>query len=174
LEKPNALTAPVWVLEAATSGYCSALAGLTPKKLGRSSGPVERYRQDINDFVRWDELFHLRLKQGELREEVELIRSRGGLSKNDLREKEKYLAWVGHSWERAHECASMLLRETPAFGGPDAMKASYLRVTQNNRNQAQPLRYYLFDPEFLAKIGIEHPAFWGRGKKVEPFYNLTL
>jgi hypothetical protein len=154
-------------------GYCGALAGIAPKKLGRSSGPVERYRQDLKDFARWDELFHLRLKQEELRENVELIRSRGG-ALNGTHEEEKYLTWIGHSWERAYECASMLLRGTPAFGGPDAMKSSYLRVQLNNRKQTRPLRYHVFDSEFLAKIGIEHPSLWGRGKKVIPFYNLTL
>jgi hypothetical protein len=170
----NGIIAPAWVMETATAGYCRALTGLAPKKLGRSSGPIERYKQDINDFARWDELYHLRLEQEHLREEVGLIRSKGGVSKGGPHEKEKLLAWVGRSWARAYECASMLLRETPAFGGPDAMKASYLRVKRNNQKQTQPLRYHLFDPEFLARIGIEHPAFWRRGKKVVPFYNLTL
>jgi hypothetical protein len=170
----NGVTVPAWAMEIATVGYCNALTGFAPKKLGRSSGPIERYRQDINDHARWDEIIHLRFKQTELREHVEMMRARGQTSKAIPSEAAKNLAWVGHTMERAYECASMLLRETPAFGGPDAMKASYFRVIQTNREQAQPLRYHLFDPRFLARIGIEHPTSWGRGKKVVAFYNLTL
>jgi hypothetical protein len=170
----NGVTAPAWVMEIATAGYCNALTGFSPKKLGRSSGPIERYRQDINDHARWSEIIDLRFKQTELREHVEMMRTRGQTSKANPSEAEKNLAWVGNSLERAYECASMLLRGTPAFRGPDAMKASYFRVIQTNREQAQPLRYHLFDPQFLARIGIEHPTFWGRGRKVVALYNLTL
>src|ERR1700712_4130132 len=50
----NGVTTPAWVMEIATAGYCNALTGVPPKKLGRSSGPIERYRQDINNHARWE------------------------------------------------------------------------------------------------------------------------
>jgi hypothetical protein len=168
----NQLSPPPWVLEMASAGYCKALNGKLPKKRGRSAGPVERYRQDIIDYARWEEVQTVREKQTELPKELEYLRSKAGASAYLLKDREKMVTWVGRDWERAYECATMLLRGTPAFGGPDAMKASYQRVRQNSKNN--DLRYHLLDAQFLRSIGIEHPAFWHRDRKHVPLYDLVL
>jgi hypothetical protein len=163
------IAAPAWVMERASAGYCSALANNSPKKRGRSAGAIERYRQDLRDYARWEMLVTIREKQKEWAEEAALIRSRKGLPKQVLKEKEKQLARVGRTWDDAYECASKELHNTPAFGGPDAMKKSYRQVKQNNRKKSQPLRYHVFDLDFLHAIGIEHPTLWGRVRKSRHF-----
>jgi fermentation-respiration switch protein FrsA (DUF1100 family) len=69
----------------------------------------------------------------------------------------------------------MLLADGSAFGGPDAIKSSYLTVEKVNRAQSQPLRYHMLEADFLASIGITPVALrQGRARKVVPLYDLTL
>ena len=167
------IESPDWLVQSAARGYCSQLNPDKKKKRGRSAEFVDRYRQDLIDFARWDELCVVREKQTEILEEVMEIRGRKDIPAYIREDREKMLAWVGHSLLRAYECASMLLQGTPAFGGPDAVKTSYRRVQECGRNQSHPFKYHVFDPDFLRAIGIEHPSFWGRGRKIVPLYNLT-
>jgi hypothetical protein len=167
------ISVPPWVVSAASAGYCNALRLDLPKKRGRSSGPVARYNQDLIDFGRHDEVLHLREKQQESAEEIKALQSDAQASKH-MNDAEKNLLWLGSSVLRAYECASMLLSHTPAFGGPEAMRASYNRVKRNNLERPQSHRYHMFDPDFLSSIGIVHPSQWGAGRKYVHFYTLTL
>ncbi|MDB5550203.1 MAG: hypothetical protein JWL86_187 [Rhizobium sp.] len=165
---------PRWLVLHAARGYCMQVRPNRNKKRGRAAGPIDRYRQDLIDSARWEDVRDVRYKQREYLENALAMRSYKNVSPREREECEKRLAWIGHDWDRAYECASMRLRGTPAFGGPDAMKKSYCRVEASNELPAQSWRYFLFDPDFLSSIGVQHPSRWGRSTKFEPFYNLTL
>ena len=92
----NKIAAPDWVVEAASVGYCKALNGTLTKKLGRSSGPVERYQQDMVDYVRWEAINDVREKQRKFPEDVKELRSRPNIPEFILKEKRKLLKLVGN------------------------------------------------------------------------------
>jgi hypothetical protein len=123
------------------------------------------------DFMRWDMVRQARYWQKEFsgsliaNAEAPMIRKFHPMKMSD---------WYGHTWFRAYECASMLLRDTLAFGGPDAMKASYCRVERHIDHPIDGWRYFLFDPDFLESIGLKHPSRWEQSSKYVPLYNLTL
>jgi hypothetical protein len=167
----NKISAPDWVVESASVGYCNALNGTLAKKLGRSSGPVERYQQDMVDYVRWEAINNVREKQRQFPEDLKELRSRPNIQKSILEEKRKMLKLVGKTWLSAFQYAVTLVRGTPAFGSVAAMKASYYRVEKNSK--AARLRYHLLDPGFLRSIGLIHPMFWRPVRKVGPLYNQT-
>jgi hypothetical protein len=172
----NALLVPSWLVGPAAL-YCAELLQRDiPKKQGRSTNLVDRYRQDMTDYARWAEVKSVREKQIEMKQEVNYLRDNPKkASPGRLEDREKMLKWVGRSLRRAYECASMLLAESSAFGGPDAMQSSYLTVEKINRCQSQPLRYHMLDEDFLASIGIA-PASCPRRRvrKVVALYDLTL
>jgi hypothetical protein len=170
------LTVPQWLVQAAAGQYPELLRTDVPKKRGRSVSLVDRYRQDMRDYARWDEVKTVRSKQSEIREEVDFLRANPkNASPSRLEDREKMLRWVGRSLKRAFECASMILAESSAFGGPDAIKSSYLKVEMVNRIQSQPLRYHILDADFLASIGIAPVNIRQvRVRKVVPLYDLTL
>jgi hypothetical protein len=157
----NRISAPDWVIEAASVGYCKALNGTLARKLGRSSGPVERYQQDMVDYVRWETIKDVREKQLKFPADVKELRSRPNIPKSLVEEKQKMAKLVGRTWLSAFQYAITFVRGTPAFGGVAAMKASYYRVERNSK--AGRLRYHLLDPGFLSSIGLVHPMFWKVG-----------
>jgi hypothetical protein len=159
--RKNMISAPDWVIEAASVGYCKVLNGALTKKLGRSSGPVERYQQDMVDYARWEVINDVREKQREFPEDLKELRARPNVSKSIIEEKRKMLKRVGKTWQSAFQYAATLVRGTPAFGGIAAMKASYYRVERNSKSGK--LRYHLLDPSFLESIGMIHPMFWKTG-----------
>jgi hypothetical protein len=170
------LTVPRWLVQAAGIHYPELLRTGVPKKRGRSVSLVDRYRQDMKDYARWDEVKTVRSKQIEIREEVDFLRANPKMAPAGwLEDREKMLNWVGRSLKRAFECASMLLAESSAFGGPDAIKSSYLTVERVNRTRSQPLRYHILDADFLVSVGIAPFTLrQGRARKVVPLYDLTL
>jgi hypothetical protein len=172
----NNLIVPQWLVQITAVHYPALLRTDAPKKRGRSVSLVDRYRQDMRDYARWAEVKTVREKQIEIREEVDFLRANPKkASAGRLGDREKMLRWVGKSLRRAFECASMLLADTCAFGGPDAIKSSYLTVEKVNRTQSQPLRYHMLETDFLASIGIAPFALkQGRARKVVPLYDLTL
>jgi hypothetical protein len=172
----HGLLAPAWLVKPAAT-YCAELLQRdAPKKRGRSTNLVDRYRQDMTDYSRWAEVKSVREKQVEIKQEVDLLRANPKkASPGWLEDREKTLRWAGRSLKRAFECASMLLAESSAFGGPDAIKSSYLTVEEVNRSRSQPLRYHMLDEDFLTSIGIAPISCpQRRVRKVVPLYDLTL
>ncbi len=161
----NKISAPDWVVEAASIGYCEALNGTLAKKLGRSSGPVERYQQDMVDYVRWETVKDVRERQLIFPEDVKELCSRRNIPRSVVEQKQKMVKLVGKTWLSAFQYAITLVRGTPAFGGVAAMKASYYRVERNSK--AGMLRYHLLDPSFLSSIGLVHPMFWKPVRKAD-------
>ncbi len=143
-------------------------------KRGRSAGPLDRYRQDMTDFARYDEVCTVREKQKMIPRELERLRHLPNLTAGIAEDKEKMLAWVGKSFERAFQCVSMILAETPAFGGPDAVKASYSRVKKAMMIPEQAYRYHVLDRQFLKSLEIMPFELWGKDRKITPLFDLTL
>jgi hypothetical protein len=168
------LPAPQWLIDEAGNVLFSLLRHVKQEKRGRASGAVARYRQDMIDYARWDAVREVREKQIEVRKQVDELRSNPSVPKALLEEREKMLFWVGRHWLRAYECAAMVLRGTNAAAGPDAMKASYLRVTRNNQDPSQSLRYHLFDPIVMSRLGIRDVLKPTRSRRVRPLFELTL
>jgi hypothetical protein len=151
----HGLAAPAWLTAAAATSFAESLRGGVASKQGRSSSTVDRYRQDMTDFTRWEEVKTVREKQVELLEEVRFLRANPKRAEAWwLEDREKMLIFAGRSLKDAFECAAVRLAKTSAFGGADAIRTSYFAVEKVNRTQSQPLRYHLLDPTFLASIGI--------------------
>jgi hypothetical protein len=124
------------------------------------------------DYARYEEVVTVREKQKEIREQVEELRGLGPQARSHLDERSKMLAWVGHTWLRAYECAAMILAHTDACGSPETMKASYLEVARNSRDPRQALRYHLLDPSLLRSLGLT--AYEPARRKIVPLYELRL
>jgi hypothetical protein len=169
------LDVPRWLAKATATHYAELLRGDVPQKRGRSGNLIDRYRQDMNDYMRWDEVTTVRKMQIEVREELNFLNANPGKAPaGRIQDREKMHRWVGRSLERAFECASMLLAETPGFGGPDAMRLSYWKVEKAGRIQGQALRYHMLDSDFLLSIGISQISHrTSRIRKVAPLYDLT-
>jgi hypothetical protein len=166
---------PEWLVGRAAHGYCNQLNSSRPRKRGRSSGPLERYRQDMIDFIRWNTVKTARWEQEDKKDPERLsILDTYSERSCEMDEHRMKLIWFGHDWLRAYECASMMLNGTPAFAGPDAMKTSYGRVEDRMDDPKESWRYCYFEPEFLESIGLQHPSRWNWSTKFTPLYNLTL
>ena len=90
------LTVPQWLALAAGVHYPELLRTGVPNKRGRSVSLVDRYRQDMTDYARWDEVKTVRRKQIEIREEVDFRRANPKkASLSWLEDRNKMLKWVG-------------------------------------------------------------------------------
>jgi hypothetical protein len=67
----------------------------------------------------------------------------------------------------------MLLKDTFAFSGSDAVKVSYFRVKKAMRNPEQAYRYHVLDAQFLKSLGRKPIQTSGRVRKITPLFDLT-
>ena len=156
------LTAPPWLLDASHALIVEAIRHIKSGKPGRAGNPLARLRQDMIHFARWDTVQMLREKQKETAAEVAGLRKLKSdpsvvLKERDvivIEEEEKKLQWLGRSWEMAYRCASAALRGTDSFAGPDAMKASYLKVQKLSEDPKQALRFRLVDPYTMQQLNL--------------------
>jgi len=158
----HGLIAPAWLTKASAELFCQILKLDTRKTMGRSNGLITRLRQDMKEYARWDEVCEIQEQQEAFRQQVEDLRAlpktpRELPQKREmlLKQKEKMLKWLGDSLNRAYECASERLEKTGAFGGPDAMEASYYKVKKEFKDPVQAKRYHQLDPRFLRKLGLK-------------------
>jgi hypothetical protein len=166
------LNPPLWVIAESDKLQCAALRG-TPKKRGRSTGTVSRYVQDGIDYRRWDTVVEVLEYRESLPEKIRsLSRSVKPSAETQRICLERNLRWTGTNDEDAFACASMLLKHTPAFGGPDAVKKSYYKVIRNSRSQSTAMRYYILDPEFLRNLGVANQPDRS-DKKITHLFDLT-
>src|SRR5262249_46483840 len=129
---------PRWVAEAALLLLCDLLKREKSKRRGRAGGSVARYRQDMIDFLRWNEVDVLRNEQQ---------RSKRLMSEYPVcpapRLKQTYdsevekAKWLGTSAKRLYECVSEVIEQTEAFGSAESIKRSYRQVQRNNRHPSE-------------------------------------
>ena len=146
------LTAPQWLLDASYDLLVEAIRHVKFGKPGRARSPFARFRQDMIHFARSDTVQEVREKQKEIREEVIELRKRKNVPPSLLKEREKMLRWAGRDWGMAYRCASVLLRGTDSFAGPDAMKASYLKVRRLAKDPKQTMRFRLIDNYTMQRL----------------------
>lgn len=170
----NNLTAPPWLLAAATDLLCHLLKREKSTKRGRACGFVARYRQDTIDYTRWDQVMEVRRRQVELRDQVQELRQLSDVPQSLMLDREKMLAWAGSTLQRSFECAAMLLQGSAAYGSPDAMKKSYFNVRHARRDPRQRLRYHQIDPCMSQRLGVSHQIELRPGRKKVPLYELTI
>jgi hypothetical protein len=158
----HGLVAPVWLTKESAELFCTILRPDTRKTIGRSNGFIARLRQDMIDYARWDEVDVVQEQRKDLRRQVAELNAlpktpRDLPQKREqlLKEMEERLKWLGHTLDRAYECASERLAKTGAFGGPDAMETSYRKVKKRFEDPVQAKRYHLLDPRFLRKMGLK-------------------
>ena len=143
-----------------------------PRKRGRANSLLARFRSDVIDFARWNQVRVCQENQARSKDRVEFIATTKNVP-DALEEKfQKRDAWLGRTKTRAFECASMMLRGGPEFGGSDAVKASYLRVKRNLSKGEN--RYHVLDFSVLRRLGLEDLSGLRSVKEGRPFYNLTL
>lgn len=163
---------PAWVVKKAAELMCYLLKREKAQKRGRTAGHIARYRQDLCDLERFDAILAIRRMRSRVRRDVKIARSRG----REFQESKQYeyikkeRAWLRHG---TLQCASMYLSGRDARAGVDAIKASYRRVCRNTDGKTIPDQYYLFNEQFLSKLGF--PGLMDRkpGTKLLPLYNLT-
>lgn len=164
------LVPPPELVCAAATVFCELLRREKPQKRGRAAGTLARYRQDMIDYTRADQVRVVREKQQEIARQVEELKQLNA-PPHLMKEQKKTHDWVGTDWLRVYACVSAMLRDTDAFGGPEAVKASYLRYLQNSKNEHP--RYKILDSAFLRELGLDC-SFPNRDRKVRALYDLPL
>ena len=162
---------PAWIVSHASDVMNLLLTGSKPGRRGRSCNPVARYRQDQIDYLRWDAVVTARENQPRIRDRLFIMRANASdFPARYIELEEKLQNWIGHDWIRAYEVASMYLQGSYAHGGPDAVRASYLKVQRNRSCRA---RYIAVREPFRHKIDIPHPRD-EPGKKCRHLFELTI
>lgn len=163
---------PPWVVQKAADLMCDLLKREKAQKRGRTAGHIARYRQDLCDLERFDAIVGIRKFRSRVRRDVAIARSRGQEFKKSKRYEyiKRERAWLRYG---TLQCASMYLSGRDAKAGVDAMKASYRRVCRSTAGKIVPDQYYVFNEQFLCKLGF--PGLLDRkpGTKILPLCNLT-
>jgi hypothetical protein len=158
---------PQWLVHAASELLCELLRREKSKKRGRSAGAVARYRQDMIDFLRFNEVEVLRENQHRSIELMSVYPTCPSPQESKIYVQEARKAeWLGSSLSRIYQCVSEVLERTDAFGSPESIKRSYRQVKRSDGNPSQAFRYYLLPYPFLHKLGIEGDLGYGRDAKV--------
>ena len=161
---------PQWVVLESIKMNCEFLCGRASKQRGRSAGPVNRYRKDIDHYDRACAIDEIREQREYLRNEVESLRKLPGPKARAIyKEFEKTLKELGTGNLAAFACASTRLKGTCSEGGADAIKKSYETVRKAKGNAA--LRYRILDQEFLRMVGVTPQSKKSKDKKITGFCN---
>jgi hypothetical protein len=166
--------APAWLVSEAAMITFSFLIHQKSGKRGRSSGPLERFSQDMIDYDRYSAVCEMRDNQPLIRKEVSELKAIRRVRVELLREREKVSVWAGRSWLRAYQCAAMLLQDTDSFAKEDAIARSYKKVNKALQNPKERTRYHLFESDFLEKLGIRVGIVAQRGRKFVPIHERAL
>lgn len=166
----HGLVPPLWVIQAALDLLCDLLKREKSTKRGRSNGSVARYRQDMIDFLRWNEVDVLLENQQRSIELMSKYPSCPSPGQEAIYEQEAAKAqWLGTSLSRVYQCVSEVLERTDAFGSPETIEHSYKKVQRNERDPSKAFRYYQLNPPFLRKVGIDDDLGYGRHAKIAPW-----
>jgi hypothetical protein len=160
---------PEWLVRAALDLLCDLLKREKSTKRGRATGTVARYRQDMIDMLRWDEVCVLRERQPIFHESISYYSKTSMASSPRFAEELERAEWIGHSLARVFECVSEGLERTEAFGSPESIKRSYREVKRNHRSPTKAFRYCVLHPLFLQMLGINPDLNYGRGAKFAPW-----
>lgn len=148
------LEAPRWAVEERDRLNCIHGFRRSVPKRGRAASGFPRYRQDMIDFARLNEVEYVLGIQQELLDNIRLVESHPNLfSKAELAALRKKQAWFGTTKERAFEVACSFLERTPAMTTPDTIKKTYYRVQREMARS--PYRYVVVFPRLLKEWGLD-------------------
>jgi hypothetical protein len=165
---------PEWLLAASVAMLCILMKGEEPRKRGRATNHIARFRQDKIDYSRWSTVVWARESQQEIAKQAEDIKGRADYPASYRRDREKLAAWYGHTLDRAFQCAAALLEGNESFGSPDAIKRSYFKVIRIQKDPRQTTRYGYIDVHFLPKLGLKWEPFVRPGRKDGPLHNIPI
>ena len=162
---------PAWLVKEAAALMANFLVREKSKKRGRATGTIARYRQDMWDLERWNAVREVRRYRQMFKHNGKLIKSGWPVSPGYMKHHNKMVSWLRNG---TYACASHYLVGRQSRSGVDAMKASYRQVERSWNDPAAATRYYLIDPRFLIRIGLEGPYNHKKeGTKCVPIYDLT-
>ena len=151
------VSAPDWLIKRASELLCALLNPVKSKKLGRSAGIVERYRQDFIDHIRFETIEDLRRQRALCDERIkEMSNVDGPKAKKILAELQAKKRNLGTTDTRLFDIASSTLRGA-AGGSRGAMKKAYERFV-HRAAQWDRYRYHVLDPRFLKAVGAYVPS----------------
>jgi hypothetical protein len=168
----NHIRPPAWLTAASAVLLLDLLKREKAQQRGRKGNCITRYRRDQWDVERWDAVEEARRMKKSIRADIQLRRKLGATSEQDKgwQYRQRQLAWFGHG---IFECASRLLAGRDARVGAEAMKASYRRCKDRAGRGPLPDRYYLFNEDFLLKLGIPRLSERKPGTKFVHLFDLT-
>ncbi len=159
------LRAPAWLVKAALKLICGLLKREKSVKRGRAAGAIARHRQDMIDFMRWDEVVVFLERQTVARERLRRDANESMSTLPQILGERERARWLGNSKSQIFECVSEMLERTEGFGSPESVKRSYLDVQRNMKQPSTVYRYRVFHPLFLQMLGIHADLGYGRGAK---------
>ena len=166
------ISPPQWLTEAGADLLSRLLRSEHVNAVGRSRGPIRRYRQEMIHVERWLAVHAVRNIARNVRRNRQILQECKSLSK-DLRE--RYQREVDHrsKWLRqgTFPCASLYLSGSESFAGPDAIRASYRKIERLNAAPAAN-QSCILELSFLQKMGIELDDAES-GKKLLKLFDLT-
>lgn len=159
---------PRWLVQAALDHLCDLLKREKSTKRGRAAGALARYRQDRIDFLRWNEVEVLR---GHQKMSIETVAEHAAdpsqKSSPSYEDEVMKAEWLGTSLSTLFQCTSEILERTDAFGSPESIKRSYLRVRRSDKDPAQASRYcWLPDPFLWNRLNIDNEMGYGQHAKI--------
>jgi hypothetical protein len=140
---------PAWISTAALDLLAIALKEGLSTKRGRAGPPLKRLQEDLKHFARWETVRSLiEHRDAEWRDYQELLQSPGlsHATRKKLRAQAPYNP--GNNLQETFVAASEALVRSPAFGGPDAMEASYKLFKKASKAGAFTLLSYKTYQEF--------------------------
>lgn len=151
----NQIPLPQSTALAAAQVVAKILRGQQTRNIGRSGGIVSGYRQTMIHFVRHDTVCEIREQQIKLAEMVAELRALPNISTKIHKDRQKILDWIGHSLERAFECAAIFLKGTIASGKPTSIQRSYFEYRRICKDPSQVMRFHVLHTSVIQLLGIK-------------------
>jgi hypothetical protein len=165
---------PQWLTEAGADLISRLLKSEHVNAVGRSRGPIRRYRQEMIHVDRWFAVHAVRDIAANVRRDRKILRDEGRRFSKYLRQRYEFEIGRRSKWlsQGTFPCASLYLSGSESFAGPDAVRASYRKIERINANPAAN-QSCILENSFLEKLGI---ALDDRnsGMKLLHLFDLTI
>ena len=162
---------PAWFLVAVARTIARLALG-TDKKVGRAASGLNRERELLKRYMRWQLVNEAERGRDEYLHEQSLWPEYPGVrSGRHKRHVRTALDRLGRNQDDLFAYVSWQLEGTPLAGGPDAIKVSYQRVERDMRSPNKATEYYPFSLQAMEAAGMmdiidpvpakKWPAFYG-------------
>ena len=167
------ISPPEWLTKEAANLLSRLLKSEHVNAVGRSRGPIRRYRQEMIHVDRWFAVHAVRDIASKVRRDRRILRKEGKTFSKALRERYRLEVDRRSKWlkQGTFTCASLYLSGSESYAGPDAIRASYRKIERLNAAPAANQSCVLELP-FLQKLGIALDDAES-GKKLLKLFDLT-